>query len=88
MRRAGALAGLALLIATGAHGQAAAPVAGDWRPVGEIEHVFTHFALTLTVWRYDDGAAFEDAIWTPERGLGVLPSVFLKAARAGLGHLT
>ena len=28
MRRAGALAGLALLIATGAHGQAAAPVAG------------------------------------------------------------
>ena len=67
---------------------AAAPVAGDWRPVGEIEHVFTHFALTLTVWRCDDGAAFEDAIWTPERGLGVLPSVFLKAAKAGLGHLT
>ena len=66
---------------------AAAPVPGDWRPVGAIEHVFTHFALTLDIWRCDDGASFDGANWTPAQGLGVLPSVFLKAARAGLDRL-
>jgi A/G-specific adenine glycosylase len=66
---------------------AAAPAPGDWRHVGAIEHVFTHFALTLEIWRCDGGAVFADAIWTPANGLGVLPSVFLKAARAGLDRL-
>ncbi|MDP1632362.1 MAG: A/G-specific adenine glycosylase [Caulobacter sp.] len=61
---------------------AAAPVAGAWRDAGEIEHVFTHFSLTLRVFRAE-GAM--DAVWTGPDGLGALPSVFLKAARKGLG---
>lgn len=60
------------------------PVAADWRPVGEIEHVFTHFALTLRVMRAE-GRGFEGAIWTPASQAGEgLPSVFLKALRRGL----
>ena len=62
----------------------AAPAAGDWRLAGEIEHVFTHFSLTLQVWRAEAAAPFEGAIWTQVRDLQALPSVFLKAARAGL----
>ena len=58
---------------------AAAPATADWRAVGEIEHVFTHFALTLTVY---EGAGDMDAEWTGD--LSVLPSVFLKAARLAL----
>jgi A/G-specific adenine glycosylase len=58
----------------------AAPVAASWRAAGEIEHVFTHFALTLKVLRAEGVA--DDVIWSRE--LGALPSVFLKAARAGL----
>lgn len=61
---------------------AAAPVQADWREAGRVEHIFTHFALTLMVLRAE---AELDAIWT--RDLRVLPSVFLKAARAGAGPL-
>lgn len=58
-----------------------APVAAVWRPVGRIEHVFTHFNLTLEIYRAEgDG----DFVWTRLEDLGALPSVFLKAARAGL----
>ena len=65
----------------------AAPAAVAWRQVGEIEHVFTHFALTLQVWRAEaaDGAA--EVIWAPYADLAGLPSVFLKAARTGLTPL-
>ena len=67
-----------------AEAQSAAPLAADWRPAGEIEHVFTHFALTLQVWRAEVSGDFEGAIWTPmaEAGEG-LPSVFLKALTRG-----
>ena len=54
-----------------------APAMADWKRVGEIEHVFTHFALTLEVWAAE--GELEGAAWT--RDLSVLPSVFLKAAR-------
>jgi A/G-specific adenine glycosylase len=64
---------------------AAAPAQADWRPAGEIEHVFTHFALTLSVWRAEGDA--DGLIWTPRRDLEAMPSVFLKAARAGLSNL-
>ena len=61
---------------------AAAPAAADWREAGRVEHVFTHFALTLLVLRAEgDG----EAVWTCD--LSGLPSVFLKAARAGQGAL-
>ncbi|HYF22339.1 MAG TPA: A/G-specific adenine glycosylase [Caulobacteraceae bacterium] len=62
----------------------AAPLApGDWREVGAVEHVFTHFALTLRVRRAE--ATPPGVIWTAPEGLSDLPSVFLKAARLGLG---
>jgi A/G-specific adenine glycosylase len=64
---------------------AAAPVQADWRSAGEVEHVFTHFSLTLRLLRAE-GAA-EGVIWTARRDLEALPSVFLKAARAGLTNL-
>jgi A/G-specific adenine glycosylase len=63
----------------------AAPVAAGWRSVGEVEHVFTHFSLTLRLLRAEGEA--EGVIWTPRVGLDALPSVFLKAARAGLSNL-
>lgn len=63
----------------------AAPAPADWRSAGEIEHVFTHFALTLSVFRAEGDAA--DVLWSPRRALDSLPSVFLKAAKAGLTHL-
>lgn len=58
---------------------AAAPVAAVWRDLGAVEHVFTHFSLTLRVFAAEGGGDF---VWTPREGLGALPSVFLKAARA------
>ena len=61
---------------------AAAPVSARWQDAGEIDHVFTHFSLTLRVFRAE-GAM--EAVWTPREGLSALPSVFLKAARKGLG---
>ncbi len=68
--------------------EVAPPAAADWRPMGEIEHVFTHFALTLTVWRGETAGDVEGAVWTrlSDAGEG-LPSVFLKALRAGLTRL-
>ena len=64
---------------------AAAPADAAWRGVGEVEHGFTHFTLTLQLYRAEGEAT--DLIWTPRRGLDALPSVFLKAARAGLSNL-
>jgi A/G-specific adenine glycosylase len=64
---------------------AAAPAQASWRGAGEVEHGFTHFTLTLRLLRAEGDAA--DVIWTPRRGLDALPSVFLKAARAGLTNL-
>ena len=70
---------------TDAEGEAAAPADLDWRGVGEVEHGFTHFTLTLRVLRAEGDAA--GVIWSPRRDLDGLPSVFLKAARAGLANL-
>ena len=61
---------------------AAAPAKAAWREAGEIEHVFTHFALTLRVLRAEGEG---DLDWRPRRELEALPSVFLKAARKALG---
>ncbi|OYU71097.1 MAG: A/G-specific adenine glycosylase [Alphaproteobacteria bacterium PA2] len=70
---------------TEAEAKALAPSAANWRNMGEVEHVFTHFSLTLKVLRGEGSA--EDLIWSPRRDLDGLPSVFLKAARAGLFNL-
>ncbi len=59
-----------------------APADAVWREAGEIEHVFTHFSLTLRVMIAPGDAA--EVVWTPREGLAALPSVFLKAARLAL----
>ena len=65
---------------------AGAPIQADWRSAGSIEHVFTHFSLTLEVMQAE-GAA-EGLIWTPiDEAARSLPSVFLKALRQGLNGL-
>ena len=61
------------------------PAPAAWRAVGEVEHGFTHFTLTLQLYRAEGEA--DGLIWTPRRGLDALPSVFLKAAKAGLANL-
>ena len=67
--------------------EAAAPAHAAWRSCGEIEHVFTHFSLTLQVWRAETEAEVEGVMWASRSRLDGLPSVFLKAARAGLDRL-
>ena len=59
------------------------PAIADWREAGAVEHVFTHFSLTLTVRvAWGDG----DFVWTPEaEALASLPTVFRKALERGLG---
>ena len=59
-----------------------APVDADWVEVGAVEHVFTHFSLTLTV---HVGAGDGDFLWTEaDQALAALPTVFRKALERGL----
>lgn len=61
------------------------PVAADWREFGEIEHVFTHFQLTLEV-RGASGA-WPGVVWTkPDVAARALPSVFRKALLLSSGR--
>ncbi|MFC5345879.1 A/G-specific adenine glycosylase [Brevundimonas staleyi] len=58
------------------------PVAADWAEAGAVDHVFTHFSLTLTV-RVATGQG--DFLWTPEAvALASLPTVFRKALERAL----
>ena len=60
------------------------PFPGDWRDAGAVEHVFTHFALTLhvRVARTADTGAYA---WTdPGPARAALPTVFAKALDRGL----
>ncbi|HEY3887890.1 MAG TPA: A/G-specific adenine glycosylase [Caulobacteraceae bacterium] len=62
-----------------------APALASWRRLGEIEHTFTHFALTLEVYRAEGDAVDADLIWLPiERAAAEMPSVFGKALRHAL----
>jgi A/G-specific adenine glycosylase len=62
-----------------------APFEADWRAAGEIEHVFTHFSLTLSVLKANAPPGDHGLIWTPlDEATAGLPSVFLKALRAGI----
>jgi A/G-specific adenine glycosylase len=58
------------------------PVAATWREIGRIEHVFTHFALTLRVQEARTATKSADYVWTPMREAEAsMPSVFAKALR-------
>lgn len=62
-----------------------APLAADWAEAGAVDHVFTHFALTLRL--YCAPAASRDAgeLWWPIDRLDEagLPTVFAKLAARG-----
>jgi A/G-specific adenine glycosylase len=62
----------------------APPVEANWETIGEVRHVFTHFALILTVKRARLNAKRPDGVWTPIRDVEGLPSVFAKAFRLAL----
>ncbi len=67
---------------------AEAPMAAAWRSVGEVQHVFTHFALTLEVLRAEVAEVAVAADWRPsDVAAEGLPTVFRKALEAGLGRL-
>jgi A/G-specific adenine glycosylase len=57
-----------------------APGPARWRSVGDVEHVFTHFSLTLRVYVARSDSARADLIWTPlAAALAGTPTVFRKA---------
>ncbi len=66
-----------------------APAAAAWRLAGHVEHVFTHFALTLAVWvaaAPDDAPPPPGAVFTPlAEARAALPTVFRKALDRALG---
>ncbi|MGE0847808.1 MAG: NUDIX domain-containing protein [Flavobacteriaceae bacterium] len=66
------------------------PLAGEWRALpGTVRHVFTHFALELTVHRAElDAAAPAGHWWQPLGDIAAagLPTVMLKALSHGLGR--
>ena len=64
-----------------------APVKAAWERVGEVRHVFTHFALKLDVWRAEaPGRAKVQGEWLAhEDALAALPTVGRKAVALALG---
>jgi len=67
-----------------AEAAALAPAHVDWRPMGAVRHVFTHFALELAVWAGEAGVAGPcvEGRWVDREALAGagLPTVFAKAA--------
>jgi A/G-specific adenine glycosylase len=61
-----------------------APAPADWRDAGAVDHVFTHFALTMRL-RCAEAAARPDGIWWPVERIGEagLPTLFAKLAARG-----
>jgi len=64
------------------------PMPAEWRPLGQVIHVFTHFRLELDVWTATvDPADLDTGWWTSPRDLKgeALPTLFKKVlAAAGL----
>lgn len=70
----------------------AAPFPADWQFRGRVSHVFTHFALDLSVYRADVGEmpAPVGHWWAPVRGINeeALPTVMKKAVEAAIPEIT
>ena len=65
---------------TDAEALALAPRAASWRPAGHVEHVFTHFSLTLALYEAETTARDPEFTWTPlSEARAATPSVFRKA---------
>jgi A/G-specific adenine glycosylase len=60
-----------------------APAAADWHLAGSVDHVFTHFSLTLDIYVGDGEITGAEWCTASEAGTG-LPSVFQKALQRGL----
>jgi len=60
------------------------PAELDWREAGAVDHVFTHFALTMRL-LCAEGEAPAEGIWWPVERLAEagLPTLFAKLARRG-----
>jgi A/G-specific adenine glycosylase len=65
-----------------------APAKLKWEQVGDVRHVFTHFALKLGVWRAEAGpkAKLAGEWLTHEAALAALPTVGRKAVKLALGR--
>jgi A/G-specific adenine glycosylase len=68
-----------------------APAAAQWCEAGSVDHVFTHFALTMRLLcakseQRPNEQVGENQIWWPAERIGEagLPSLFAKLARRGL----
>jgi A/G-specific adenine glycosylase len=62
----------------------APPAAADWREAGAVDHVFTHFALTMRL-LCAAAETRQDGLWWPVERLGEagLPTLFAKLAARG-----
>ena len=60
------------------------PLAADWREAGSVDHVFTHFALTMRL-KCARADARPEGIWWPVEKIGEagLPTLFAKLAERG-----
>jgi A/G-specific adenine glycosylase len=71
---------------------AGAPFPADWQRAGSISHVFTHFALELTVFHAEVGDRVlpTDGFWVPVAALHgeALPTVMKKAIEAAIPGAT
>ena len=75
----GGMIGLPTSLWSGEFGAPEFPYEGKWEEVGEVRHVFTHFALILKVWRAEaPGRGFE---LTRTQAADGLPSVFAKGLK-------
>jgi A/G-specific adenine glycosylase len=78
----GGMLGLPTSDWSSAPAEGAPPAPADWRDAGAVEHLFTHFVLTLEVRAGEGGGDF---VWTPvDEALASLPTVFRKALERGL----
>ena len=62
-----------------------APSDAEWRDAGAVDHVFTHFSLTMRL-KCARADAGEGGIWWPVERIGEagLPTLFAKLARRGV----
>ena len=61
------------------------PAACAWQEAGAVDHVFTHFALTMTLMCAETGTRPEGIWWPADRiGEAGLPTLFAKLAARGL----
>jgi len=62
------------------------PATAEWEDIGEVRHVFTHFALRFRVMRAETARKpkIPGAIWTNANAVKGLPSVFEKAYKLAL----